>query len=154
MTKLISSNCCVLNKIPIGLDLQGNAISDSENNMLILQDTCTDATGSLIVYATIDAVDMDVVMNGGDSSSVAFLPSGIAIVPDCFQDYSGANNCNVETSWEKDNGFSGTGSLVTIGFQVLVNSSPAAKLSMESVQKVNNLISHTIHGIKAAFKSK
>nr|XP_009771833.1 PREDICTED: homeobox-leucine zipper protein ANTHOCYANINLESS 2-like isoform X1 [Nicotiana sylvestris] len=131
-----------------------DAISDSENNMLILQDTCTDATGSLIVYATIDAVDMDVVMNGGDSSSVAFLPSGIAIVPDCFQDYSGANNCNVETSWEKDNGFSGTGSLVTIGFQVLVNSSPAEKLSMESVQKVNNLISHTIHGIKASFKSK
>ncbi|MCD7463809.1 hypothetical protein HAX54_051458 [Datura stramonium] len=111
-----------------------------------------DPTRSLLVYATIDPLKMHVVKNGGDSSWVALLPYRIAIVPDCFQDFSKANNCN-EISEKNDNGFC-SGSLVTIGFQILVNNLPATKFSMESAKKANILISRMIHSIKTAFNCK
>ncbi|WMV33707.1 hypothetical protein MTR67_027092 [Solanum verrucosum] len=41
---------------------------DSGANRVILQDTCMDATGSLLVYATIDSEEINTVMKGGDSS--------------------------------------------------------------------------------------
>ncbi|KAH0919001.1 hypothetical protein HID58_026661 [Brassica napus] len=42
------------------------------------------------------------------------------------------------------------GSLLTVAFQILVNSLPTAKLTVESVETVNNLISCTVQKIKAA----
>ncbi|PHT93912.1 hypothetical protein T459_01794 [Capsicum annuum] len=58
-----------------------------------------------------------------DSSRVALLPSGIAIVPDYYQDFSKPSNC-INIFGKKVNGFNrSTGSLVTIGFQVLVQNS-------------------------------
>ncbi|KAJ8574468.1 hypothetical protein K7X08_026273 [Anisodus acutangulus] len=109
--------------------------------------------GSRSVYATIDSLAMNAVMNGGDSSCVALLPFGIAIVPDCCQHFSGVDNCK-EISGKKDIGLRCSGSLMTIGFQVLVNNSPATKFSMESVKSVKNLISRIIHEIKTALKCK
>ncbi|XP_019251815.1 PREDICTED: homeobox-leucine zipper protein HDG1-like isoform X1 [Nicotiana attenuata] len=123
------------------------AASDAnQNSMLILQDSCTDVSGSIVAYAAVDTAEMNVVMSGGDSSCVAFLPSGFAIVPDCFQN---SNNGMLE---KEDNGGSSNGSLLTLGFQILVNSLPAAKLTMESVNTVNALISRTLQGIKTAFQ--
>ncbi|KAL3645278.1 hypothetical protein CASFOL_010458 [Castilleja foliolosa] len=110
------------------------ASSANPNGMLILQETCTDASGSLIVHAAVKTAAMTVAMNDGDSSGVAILPSGFAIVPDCFPD-------------------SGTpGSLLTIGFQILVNNLPAAQLTMESVDTVKSLIGRTIQGIKSGLQ--
>ncbi|XP_044504884.1 homeobox-leucine zipper protein ANTHOCYANINLESS 2-like isoform X2 [Mangifera indica] len=117
----------------------GNCISllrsssvTANDSMLILQETWNDASGSLIVYAPVDVQSMGTVMNGGDSAGVALLPSGFAILPD---------------------GRSGTGgSLLTVGFQILVNSLPTAKLTVESVETVNNLISCTIQKIRAALQ--
>ncbi|KAL6509479.1 hypothetical protein OROGR_022789 [Orobanche gracilis] len=131
-------------RIPKGQDHLGNDIcllrtsipaSDvNPNGMLILQETCMDASGSLIVHAAVETTSMTIVMNGGDSSGVAILPSGFAIVPDCFPD-------------------SGTrGSLLTLGFQILVNNTPAAQLTVESVDTVKSLIARTIQGIKAGLK--
>lgn len=112
--------------------------------MLILQETQTDASGSLIVYTAVDVGAMQMVMNGGDSTSVALLPSGFAIVPDCFPDSASSNDC-------KDISIKGSGgSLLTLGFQILVNNPPSAKLTMESVDTVNSLISRTIQRIKSA----
>ncbi|GLJ41938.1 hypothetical protein SUGI_0868270 [Cryptomeria japonica] len=44
------------------------------------------------------------------------------------------------------------GSLLTIAFQILVNNLPTAKLTMESVKTVNDLISCTTKKIKAALR--
>ena len=115
---------------------------------MILQDTCTDATGSLIVYATIDSQEINMVMKGGDSSFVNLFPNGISIVQDC----STADNDD-DFFGKKDNGAC-SGSLVTIGFQILVNNLPSTNLPVESIKKVNDLISHTIHKIKTALKCK
>ncbi|CAA6658497.1 unnamed protein product [Spirodela intermedia] len=107
-------------------------LNASESTMLILQESCTNPSGSLVVYAPIDIPAINVVMSGEDPSRLPLLPSGFAIVSD-EGEFSGGN-----------------GSLVTVAFQILVSSLPSAKLNMESVGTVNNLISTTVQQIKAA----
>ncbi|KAG7018976.1 Homeobox-leucine zipper protein ANTHOCYANINLESS 2 [Cucurbita argyrosperma subsp. argyrosperma] len=108
------------------------SLNPNQSSMLILQETCSDASGSLVVYAPVDIPAMQVVMNGGDSAYVALLPSGFAVVP-------AAEDC-------------GGGSLLTVAFQILVNSLPTDKLTVESVETVNNLISCTVQKIKTALR--
>ncbi|XP_057780648.1 homeobox-leucine zipper protein ANTHOCYANINLESS 2-like isoform X2 [Salvia miltiorrhiza] len=122
--------------------LRASAVNSNQSSMLILQETCIDSAGSLVVYAPVDIPAMHVVMNGGDSAYVALLPSGFAIVPD-----------GPGSSGSDGNGGAGQrvgGSLLTVAFQILVNSLPTAKLTVESVETVNNLISCTVQKIKAA----
>lgn len=132
-----------------GQDL-GNSISlfrtnvtdgdGNQNSLLTLQESCTDVSGSIIAYTSLDTGDMNVVMNGGDSSCVAFLPSGLAIVPDCYE------NSNSESEGRSN------GSLLTVAFQILVNSLPSGNLTMDSVNTVNTLINRTVQNIKIAFQ--
>ncbi|KAM0924378.1 hypothetical protein ACQ4PT_004989 [Festuca glaucescens] len=117
--------------------LRASALSANQSSMLILQETCTDASGSIVVYAPVDIPAMQLVMNGGDSTYVALLPSGFAILPD-----------GRSVGTEHKTG----GSLLTVAFQILVNSQPTAKLTVESVETVNNLISCTIKKIKTALQ--
>ena len=124
----------------------------NQSSMLILQETCIDAAGSLVVYAPVDIPAMHVVMNGGDSAYVAVLPSGFAIVPDGPGSRGPTSNGHIN-----GNGVGGVsqrvgGSLLTVAFQILVNSLPTAKLTVESVETVNNLISCTVQKIKAALQ--
>ncbi|XP_061340127.1 homeobox-leucine zipper protein ANTHOCYANINLESS 2-like isoform X3 [Gastrolobium bilobum] len=128
--------------------LRASAINSNQSSMLILQETCIDAAGSLVVYAPVDIPAMHVVMNGGDSAYVALLPSGFAIVPDGPGSRGPQNGATA-------NGGGGarvSGSLLTVAFQILVNSLPTAKLTVESVETVNNLISCTVQKIKAALQ--
>ncbi|KAL6495114.1 Homeobox-leucine zipper protein ANTHOCYANINLESS 2 [Orobanche gracilis] len=128
--------------------LRANAIGSNQSSMLILQETCIDASGSLVVYAPVDIPAMHVVMNGGDSAYVALLPSGFSIVPDGSGSSGPIGNGpigNGGSSAERVNG-----SLLTVAFQILVNSLPTAKLTVESVETVNNLISCTVQKIRAA----
>lgn len=105
--------------------------------MLILQESITDSTGSFVIYAPVDIVAMNVVLNGGDPDYVALLPSGFAILPDGTTVAHGENG-------------HGGGSLLTVAFQILVDSVPTAKLSLGSVATVNNLIACTVERIKAS----
>ncbi|XP_038902649.1 homeobox-leucine zipper protein HDG2-like isoform X1 [Benincasa hispida] len=113
--------------------LRVNSANSSQSNMLILQESCTDPTASFVIYAPVDIVSMNLVLNGGDPDYVALLPSGFAILPD-----GGGGE-----------GVSG-GSLLTVAFQILVDSVPTAKLSLGSVATVNNLIACTVERIKAS----
>lgn len=115
--------------------------------MLILQESCTDVSGSYVIYAPVDVAAMDVVLSGGDPDYVALLPSGFAILPDGGEggDASagaegGGNNLEVVNS----------GSLLTVAFQIIVDSVPTAKLSLGSVTTVNSLIKCTAERIKGA----
>ncbi|KAF8391505.1 hypothetical protein HHK36_023810 [Tetracentron sinense] len=118
--------------------LRVNSSNSSQSNMLILQESCTDSTGSFVVYAPVDVAAMNVVLNGGDPDYVALLPSGFVILPDGTTLHGGV--CE---------GGSG-GSLLTVAFQILVDSVPTAKLSLGSVATVNSLIACTVERIKAA----
>ena len=129
-------------------------MNPNQSSMLILQETCIDAAGSLVVYAPVDIPAMHVVMNGGDSAYVALLPSGFAIVPDGPGSRGPTGNGNNSNNNANNGGGPGphrvSGSLLTVAFQILVNSLPTAKLTVESVETVNNLISCTVQKIKAA----
>ncbi|KAG6423534.1 hypothetical protein SASPL_113933 [Salvia splendens] len=116
--------------------LRVNSPNSSQSNMLILQESCSDATGSYVIYAPVDIMAMNVVLSGGDPDYVALLPSGFAILPD------GDNN--------QTRGISEVGSLLTVAFQILVDSVPTAKLSLGSVATVNSLIKCTVERIKGA----
>ncbi|GMN49839.1 hypothetical protein TIFTF001_019002 [Ficus carica] len=126
----------------------GNCVSllrsanSSQSNMLILQESCTDSTGSYVIYAPVDIVAMNVVLSGGDPDYVALLPSGFAILPDGPTNFNNAGGGILEVG-------SG-GSLLTVAFQILVDSVPTAKLSLGSVATVNNLIKCTVERIRAA----
>ncbi|XP_072952690.1 homeobox-leucine zipper protein ROC8-like [Typha angustifolia] len=128
----------------------GNCISllrglnSSQNSMLILQESCTDASGSLVVYAPIDIPAINIVMSGEDPSNISLLPSGFAILPD------GRSGGGSGASTSSNPMGSSLGSLITVAFQILVSSLPSSKLNVESVATVNNLISTTVQQIKAA----
>ncbi|KZV51409.1 hypothetical protein F511_20573 [Dorcoceras hygrometricum] len=123
--------------------LRVNSSNSSQSNMLILQESCTDSTGSYVIYAPVDIVAMNVVLSGGDPDYVALLPSGFAILP------NGPSNQAGEIP-EVGSG----GSLLTVAFQILVDSVPTAKLSLGSVATVNSLIKCTVERIKGAIMAE
>ncbi|XP_021654904.2 LOW QUALITY PROTEIN: homeobox-leucine zipper protein GLABRA 2 [Hevea brasiliensis] len=126
---------------------RGNAVTiqamkSKGNPMWVLQDCCTNAYESMVVYASVDINGMQSVITGCDSSNIAVLPSGFSILPDGLE-----SRPLVITSRQEEKGTEG-GSLLTMAFQILTNTSPTAKLSTESVESVNTLISCTLRNIK------
>uniref|UniRef100_A0A803NZV3 START domain-containing protein n=1 Tax=Cannabis sativa TaxID=3483 RepID=A0A803NZV3_CANSA len=130
---------------------RGNAVSiqtvnSKDNSMWILQDCCTNPFESMVVYAPVNISGMQSVMTGCDSSNLAILPSGFSILPDGIE-----SRPLVITSRPEEKSSEG-GSLLTVAFQILTNSSPTAKLTMESVDSVNTLISCTLKNIKTSLQ--
>lgn len=130
---------------------RGNAVNiqtmkSKENSMWLLQDSYTNAYESMVVYAPVDITGMQSVITGCDSSNIAILPSGFSILPDGLE-----SRPLVITSRQEEKITEG-GSLLSIAFQILTNNSPAAKLTMESVDSVNTLISCTLRNIKTSLQ--
>lgn len=117
--------------------LRVNSHNSNQSNMLILQESIMDAAASFVIYAPVDVAAMNLVLSGGDPDYVALLPSGFAILPDGQNMNRGGNGEIVAA-----------GSILTVAFQILVDSAPSAKLSLGSVATVNNLISCTVDRIK------
>ncbi|KAK3027051.1 hypothetical protein RJ639_040883 [Escallonia herrerae] len=130
---------------------RGNAVTiqtmkPKESSMWILQDSCTNTYESTVVYAPVDINGMQSAMTGCDSSNIAILPSGFSILPDGLE-----SRPMVITSRPEEKSTEGA-SLLTIAFQILTSNSPTAKLSLESVESVNTLISCTLRNIKTALQ--
>jgi homeobox-leucine zipper protein len=118
--------------------------------MLILQESCIDSSGALVVYCPVDLPAINIAMSGEDPSYIPLLPSGFTISPDGRPDQGdGASTSSSSAAHSGNMGRSG-GSLITVAFQILVSSLPSAKLNLESVTTVNNLIGTTVQQIKAA----
>ncbi|CAN4083825.1 unnamed protein product [Withania somnifera] len=130
--------------------LRVNNGNSNQSNMFILQESSTDSTGSCVIYAPVDIIEMNVVLSGGDPDYVALLPSGFAILPDGSMNHGGDGGGG---SGNSDVGSAG-GSLLTVAFQILVDSVPTAKLSLRSVATVNSLIKCTVERIKTAVTSE
>ncbi|RDX72615.1 Homeobox-leucine zipper protein PROTODERMAL FACTOR 2, partial [Mucuna pruriens] len=119
-----------------------NNSNSSQSNMLILQESCTDATGSYVVYAPVDLISMNAVLSGGNPDYVALLPSGFAVLPDGPGLSNGGPITDVGTG----------GCLLTVAFQILVDSVPTAKLSLGSVTTVSGLLKCTVERIQNALR--
>uniref|UniRef100_M4DAP6 Homeobox domain-containing protein n=1 Tax=Brassica campestris TaxID=3711 RepID=M4DAP6_BRACM len=127
--------------------LRVNDTNSGPSNMLILQESCTDVSGSYVIYAPVDMTAMDVVLSGGDPDYVALLPSGFAILPDGGE---GGNASAGAEGGGNNRVVVNAGSLLTVAFQIIVDSVPTAKLSLGSVATVNSLIKCTVERIKGA----
>ncbi|KAL0663801.1 hypothetical protein Bca4012_100638 [Brassica carinata] len=128
--------------------LRASSASQS-NNMLILQETSIDSSGALVVYSPVDLSALNIAMNGDDTSYIPILSSGFAISPDGNRNSPSAEQGGASSS----SGYGGGGSLITVGFQIMVSNLPSAKLNMESVETVNNLIGTTVHQIKTGLNN-
>ncbi|KAK7389555.1 hypothetical protein VNO78_24699 [Psophocarpus tetragonolobus] len=118
-------------------------IQSKDNSVWILQDSCTSAYESMVVYAPVDFAGIHSVLTGCDSSNLAILPSGFSILPDGVEGRSLLITSRQEKSTEG-------GSLFTMAFQLLSSPSPTAKLTMESVESVNNILSCTLSNIRTS----
>ncbi|ESQ27851.1 hypothetical protein EUTSA_v10018189mg [Eutrema salsugineum] len=128
--------------------------ASQSNNMLILQESSIDSSGALVVYSPVDLAALNIAMSGEDTSYIPLLSSGFTISPDgsrTIEQGGGASTSSGRSS--SSSGFGGGGSLITVGFQIMVSNLPSAKLNMESVETVNNLIGTTVHQIKTALNN-
>ncbi|KAM0918232.1 hypothetical protein ACQ4PT_008847 [Festuca glaucescens] len=138
-----------VSRIPNGAN-PGNCISllrglqSSQNSMLVVQESCTDASGSLVVYSPIDIPAANVVMSGEDPSGIPLLPSGFTIWPDGRSGAVGGGGASTSAGGQI------AGSVVTVAFQILVSSLPSSKLNAESIATVSDLINNTVRNLRNA----
>ncbi|XP_058189857.1 homeobox-leucine zipper protein HDG11-like [Rhododendron vialii] len=127
-------------------DHPGNHISiiqpffPCEGNMLVLQESCVDPLGAMIVYAPIDIQSVQMAVSGADSSGIPILPSGFIISSDGHP-HTGANGASSSTSTANP---MSSGSLLTVAFQILTGG------DMQLVTGLNALVSSTIQNITSA----
>ncbi|KAI4328035.1 hypothetical protein L6164_020431 [Bauhinia variegata] len=140
-------NCISLLRINV-------ASNSSQNVELMLQESCTDQSGSLVVYTTIDVDSIQLAMSGEDPSSITLLPQGFMIVPMASTSLDTSNNAmdgkNSSESGSRSAGTVNSGCLLTVGLQVLASTIPSAKLNLSSVTAINNHLCNTLHQIEAA----
>lgn len=132
--------------------LRINAASNSAQNVeLMLQESCTDSLGSMVVYTTIDVDSVQQTMNGGDSSYFPILPLGFVIYPADHINNNGENG-PASSSDDQVNGPT-SGCLLTVGIQILASTIPGAKLNFSSATAINNHICNAVHQINAVLSS-
>ncbi|KAL6974903.1 hypothetical protein U1Q18_044429 [Sarracenia purpurea var. burkii] len=119
----------------------------------MLQESCTDDSGSLVVYATVNVDAIQLAMNSDDPSCIPLLPLGFVIVPVGQSLAADGGNINDDanplSASDKGN-LPDSGCLLTVGLQVLASTVPAAKLNLSSVTAINNLLCNTVHQINDA----
>ncbi|XP_022967186.1 homeobox-leucine zipper protein HDG5-like isoform X2 [Cucurbita maxima] len=133
-------NCISLLRINV-------ASNSSQHVELMLQESCTDQSGSLVVYTTIDVDSIQLAMSGEDPSCIPLLPIGFSIVPVVGSTIDG------HPSPPQEDSVANSGCLLTVGLQVLASTIPSAKLNLSSVTAINNHLCNTVHQINAALGS-
>ncbi|KAJ8774109.1 hypothetical protein K2173_009540 [Erythroxylum novogranatense] len=146
-------NCISLLRINV-------ASNSSQHIELMLQESCTDQSGSLVVYTTIDVNSIQLAMSGEDPSCIPLLPLGFVIVPVEMGTSSSTTTAtlnegnSVPASASQDgNGHHSSGCLLTMGLQVLASTIPSAKLNLSTVTAINNHLCSTVHQINAALST-
>lgn len=106
----------------------------------MLQETCTDNSGSLVVYSTVDANAVHLAMNGEDPSRIPLLPLGFSVVPVNQPHVFEGISVNLVSC------------LLTVAIQVLVSDVTTAGLDV-STTAINNRICSTVNRISSALGS-
>ncbi|XP_022881662.1 homeobox-leucine zipper protein HDG5 [Olea europaea var. sylvestris] len=141
-------NCISLFRINV-------ASNSSQNVELMLQESCTDDSGSILVYTTIDVDSIQLAMNGEDPSCIPLLPLGFIISPmgHTINDSSITIEADGTQNSENVNLQPDSGCLLTVGLQVLASTIPTAKLNLSSVTAINHHLCKTVQQINAALSS-
>ena len=126
----MDSSVHVLANFATGLDLRSQIsvlAMSNHNDFLILQECCTDATGSSVIYAPINNSIFQCLMCGADPGPFPLMPSGFSILPN-------VSGCILD------------GTILTIVFQISVMAT-SAKAAVESA---TNVVQDTLKRIAAA----
>ncbi|CAL5032746.1 unnamed protein product [Urochloa decumbens] len=120
---------------------------ETNSNMLILQQSSTDASGSLVVYSLVQENLMRRIMAGAENA-VFLLPSGFAILPDGH----GKAHCSSESSSSSvpNDHNNGAGALLTVAFQEMLTSSPSGNLAAKTFDDAGQRLCNAIKKIKDA----
>ncbi|KAJ9135104.1 hypothetical protein P3X46_032323 [Hevea brasiliensis] len=139
-------NCISLLRINV-------ASNSSQNVELMLQESCTDQSGSLVVYTTVNVDSIQLAMSGEDPSCIPLLPLGFVIVP--VESTCNSNTVNEGNSIQslQEGNCTNSGCLLTVGLQVLASTIPSAKLNLSSVNAINNHLRNTVHQITSALST-
>ncbi|KAI3469172.1 hypothetical protein Pfo_025835 [Paulownia fortunei] len=137
-------NCISLLRINV-------ASNSSQSVELVLQESCSDDSGSLVVYTTIDVDAVQLAMNGEDPSCIPLLPLGFVIVPmgHINNESTISSEGNISQASENGHHLPDSGCLLTIGLQVLASTIPSAKLNLSSVTAINHHLCNTVQQINA-----
>ena len=125
------------------------------SKVLILQETSTDVSCSLVVYSLIEESLMRGIMDGRERSNIFVLPSGLAILPDghgkaAHADHTAANSSCSSAPIDGHNN-NNAGSLVTVAFQTLLPGNLSGNLDNTGAFEDARLqLCHAITKIKAA----
>ena len=126
----IDKSVHVLASFITGLD-QRNCISvlaiSNHDDFLILQECCTDATGSYVIYAPIDHATFQSMLFGADPEPIPLMSSGFSILPDVSGDVL-------------------DGTLLTMVFQISVK----AMSTTSAVELATAVVQDTLRRIRAA----
>lgn len=131
--------------------LRVNGSNPSQSNVLILQESCTDDSSSLVVYMPVDFSTLTRVLQGEDPSDMLLPPSGFVIVPHGPENRP--TGLLLGEGIGMDNPNAGGGSILTVSFQIAVSHVPSSgKLNMDSVNTVSKIIISTLQHIKTALQ--
>ncbi|KAB5573840.1 hypothetical protein DKX38_001034 [Salix brachista] len=134
--------------------LRINVASNSSQHVdLMLQESCTDQSGSLVVFTTVDVESIQLAMSGEDPSCIPLLPLGFVIVPVESSSSTVSDANSTQSNSEYGNGHNNSGCLLTVGLQVLANTIPSEKLNFSSVTAINNHLCNTVNQITAALSN-
>ncbi|KAF8765935.1 hypothetical protein HU200_007972 [Digitaria exilis] len=118
--------------------------SNGTNNMVILQQTSSDMSGSLVVYSLIEENMMRHVMGGADNA-IFLLPSGFAILPD---GHDKAHYTSASSSSSAPIGHNnGAGAILTVAFQEMLS---RGNLDTETFDSARQKLCHAIKKIRNA----
>lgn len=126
------------------------ASNSSQSIELVLQESCSDDSGSMVVYTTIDVDAIQMAMNGEDPSCIPLLPLGFIVIPtgqtdDIVKDPEANTKQGSENGQLPESG----GCLLTVGLQVVASTIPGAKLNLLSVTAINHHLCNTVQQINA-----
>lgn len=135
------------------------ASNSSQHVELMLQESCTDQSGSLVVYTTVDVDSIQLAMSSEDPSCIPLLPIGFVIIPvGSTTDITNTASADSNPMPPSEDGNACTtsspaGCLLTVVLQVVASTIPSAKLNLSSVTAINNHLCNTVHQINAALSS-
>lgn len=119
--------------------------SNSWHNVeLMLQESCIDNSGSLIVYSSVDVDSIQHAMNGEDPSGIPLLPLGFSIIPVNYPDQVEGISVNSHPL---------PSCLLTVGIQVLASNVPTAKPNLSTVTTINNHLCSIVNQITSVLSS-
>ncbi|PIA63681.1 hypothetical protein AQUCO_00201197v1 [Aquilegia coerulea] len=113
--------------------------------MLILQESSTDLSGSLVVHSPISMDVLSSLTTEQDLSQIELLPSGMAIFP-------AGRLTNRRDGASSSSSRSSAGSLLTLGFQTTLSDLLCEKLDLEAINKARNTLKRNVIRLKSALK--